>query len=596
MLQSPTGPSNWMKVSPLEVLITRACEPSLHEPNYALHLEVAEYIDQKKANNPREAAMMIARLANHRNPHIAILSLALLDTLSSHEFLNELVRRFPERPPPFPGPVMSRILELINGWKEGICVESRWKEDLGNIRDMHRLLTFKGYRFRDAQRGGSNTALFRLLPWNLKSAEELEEEDRAAQSAKLQELIRRGTPRDLAAAQELMKALAGANPDAKPDYRSQALTELNKLEQKVILLNEMLDNVDVSRGEKFVTGDAYDQVSSILIAARPKLQKWISDAETDDPESLDTFLQINDQINTVLTRYEAFKKGDYTFAANPIPQELSNNAGSSTGVSLIDLDDSAPTTNAEAGGANDLSGLFSQPVQQPVRQAIQQQQQFGMPQGFGGMPPPFMAGVQAQQQPPQPQVMQPHAPTPLFHNGSAFARPNSMSPPYSQSATPPAAIVLPGTPGPAPAQLPNYFGNGGAGGKAPMGVANTGTGMGLDGMGAGLGMGMGSVGGSSSHLHPNLGMGSGMGMAMSMGMGQPQTYAGMGLGQTFGGSPQPQPQQQYQQHQQQLGFQPQQPQQIPQQQQAAVASTGATPSVAAGQQGKDPFADLAGLF
>lgn len=55
-----------------------------------------------------------------------------------------------------------------------------------------------------------------------------------------------------------MKSLAGANPDAKPDYRSQALTELNKLEQKVILLNEMLDNVDTERGEKFVSGDAYD--------------------------------------------------------------------------------------------------------------------------------------------------------------------------------------------------------------------------------------------------------------------------------------------------------------------------------------------------
>ena len=54
----------------------------------------------------------------------------------------------------------------------------------------------------------------------------------------MQELIRRGTPRDLAAAQELMKSLAGANPDAKPDYRTQALTELNKLETKVILLNE----------------------------------------------------------------------------------------------------------------------------------------------------------------------------------------------------------------------------------------------------------------------------------------------------------------------------------------------------------------------
>lgn len=93
---------------------------------------------------------------------------------------------------------------------------------------------------------------------NLKTAEELEEEDREAQSAKLQELIRRGTPRDLAAAQELMKQLAGAEPEKKPDYRAQSLTELNKLEQKVILLNEMLDNVDTQRGERFVSGDVYD--------------------------------------------------------------------------------------------------------------------------------------------------------------------------------------------------------------------------------------------------------------------------------------------------------------------------------------------------
>jgi hypothetical protein len=98
---------------------------------------------------------------------------------------------------------------------------------------------------------------------NLKSAEELEEEDRMAQSAKLQELIRRGTPRDLAAAQELMKSLAGANPDAKPDYRSQALSDLNKLEQKVVLLNEMLDNADPQKGEKFVSGDVYDVSDSL---------------------------------------------------------------------------------------------------------------------------------------------------------------------------------------------------------------------------------------------------------------------------------------------------------------------------------------------
>ena len=141
-----------------QLTLAKLLDPFL---NLALHLDG---LFLPFAPSPRDAAMCVARLANHRNPHVAILALALLDTLvqscgypmhlqvSTKEFLNELVRRFPERPPPFPGPVMSRILELISGWKEGICTESRWKEDLGNIRDMHRLLTFKGYRFRDIPR------------------------------------------------------------------------------------------------------------------------------------------------------------------------------------------------------------------------------------------------------------------------------------------------------------------------------------------------------------------------------------------------------------------------------------------------------------
>lgn len=507
-----------MKVSPLEVLITRACEPTLHEPNYAVHLEVADYINQKKANNPREAAMMIARLANNRNPHIAILALALLDTLvqscgylfhrqiSTKEFLNELVRRFPERPPPFPGPLMSRILELIHTWKETICTESRWKEDLGNIRDMHRLLTFKGYRFRDLPRQQPSTT----TASNLKTAEELEEEDRAAQSAKLQELIRRGTPRDLAAAQELMKSLSGANPEAKPDYRTQALNDLNKLEQKVILLNEMLDNVDTTRGEKFVSGDVYDQVASILTAARPKIQKWISDAESHDSESLDTFLQMNDQMNTVLNRYEAYKKGDYTVAANPIPAELAGGSASND-LSLIDLDDSQTSSNpVPPPGADDLTGLFSAPSvvpSQPLFNPMIGNMSMGM--NMGSTPP-----------------ITTHSPMPMpFNQNGGAMLPSSMSPPQS-TATPPASIMLPSTPL-TNSPVPNYFRNDSNVPKGPVGM-----------MGNGMGMGASRLG--------------------SMGM------------QTM------QPQQN------QHPMQPQQQQQPP----------SSTTQV----QGKDPFADLAGLF
>ncbi|KAG6839590.1 hypothetical protein C0991_001159 [Blastosporella zonata] len=516
-MMSPTT-QNWLHPSPLEVLITRACDPSMHEPNYAVHLEVSEYINNKKANNPRDAAMMAARLANHRNPHIAILALALLDSLvkqcgypfhlqvSTKEFLNELVRRFPERPPPFPGPVMSRILDLIQSWKSGICVDSRWREDLGNIRDMHRLLVFKGYRFRENNRHQPNLD----AAANLKSAEELEEEDREAQSAKLQELIRRGTPRDLAAAQELMKSLAGANPDAKPDYRTQALTDLNKLEQKVILLNELLDNVDSQGGEQFATGDAYDvrfpylsillyltglqQVSSILAAARPKLQKWISDAQTDDPESLDTFLQINDQINSVLNRYDAFKKGDYVAAANPIPAELASSSSANPGLSLIDFDDAADAA-AHGGvslggtgtgiGIEALNDLFSNPPQHgqvPTRNIGN-----GTSTGNGyGMSMLMGSGVGA------PSIGRP-AMVPPTLSGTQTYHPalagRTMSPPMHAAGTPtpPASIMLPGTPHPQPQQQkPNYFGAyGGATGPVVQGgaaqpTANTETGAGKD--------------------------------------------------------------------------------------------------------------------
>jgi hypothetical protein len=67
--------------------------------------------------------------------------------ISTKEFLNELVRRFPERPPMRPSRVQHRILESIEEWRQTICQTSRYKEDLGHIRDMHRLLLYKGYMF-----------------------------------------------------------------------------------------------------------------------------------------------------------------------------------------------------------------------------------------------------------------------------------------------------------------------------------------------------------------------------------------------------------------------------------------------------------------
>lgn len=72
--------------------------------------------------------------------------------ISTKEFLNELVRRFPERPPIRPTRVQLKILEEIEEWRQTICQTSRYKEDLGFIRDMHRLLSYKGYMFPEVRR------------------------------------------------------------------------------------------------------------------------------------------------------------------------------------------------------------------------------------------------------------------------------------------------------------------------------------------------------------------------------------------------------------------------------------------------------------
>ncbi len=43
-------PGNWQKTSQLEFLITRATTAAQPENNYALHIEIAECINKKKAN------------------------------------------------------------------------------------------------------------------------------------------------------------------------------------------------------------------------------------------------------------------------------------------------------------------------------------------------------------------------------------------------------------------------------------------------------------------------------------------------------------------------------------------------------------------
>ncbi|QIX00129.1 hypothetical protein AMS68_005646 [Peltaster fructicola] len=433
--------------TPLQRYIQNACSPENFEPNLALSLEISDLINSKKGTAPREAAVSIVSYVNHRNPNVSLLALSLLDIcvkncgypfhlqVSTKDFLNELVRRFPERPPPRTNRVQTRILELIEEWRRTICETSKYKEDLGFIRDMHRLLLQKGYSFPAVKR--EDAAVLNPSD-NLRSAEEMEAEEREAQSAKLQELIRRGTPHDLQEANKLMKVMAGYDTRRKTDYRAKAAEEVGKIQQKAKLLEDMLQGHQ--QGEEIREGDVFEELANALASAHPKIQKMCEE-ESDDTEAVAKLFEINDSINRTIERYKLFKKGDYA-AANAIPKGTlgTSGAGVKKGpdneLSLIDFDSSAESaqqaTPSKPGNAleDDLLGLSMGNDIYGQGGALT----LGPSDGASKAPAMGTADILAQFARPAAQV-QP-APRQTPQNNDLFGSLSSFTPPTSKSATP----------------------------------------------------------------------------------------------------------------------------------------------------------------
>lgn len=341
--------------NPLLRKIQRACRMSLPEPDLALNLDVADYINEKQGAAPRDAVFAIVRLINCHDTHTAVFALALLDVLvkncgypvhlqiSRKEFLNELVKRFPERPPMRYSKVQRLVLTALEEWYQTICKTASYKEDLGYIRDLHRLLKYKGYSFPKIQE--EHLAVMRPND-QLKSASEIQKEQEIAQAAKLEELIRRGRPEDLREANKLMKVMAGFKEDNIVQAKQTINNELNKLRRKADLLNEML-----SSEQPDLSSESIEELYSALKVAQPKFQKIIEEEHEDD-NLVQGLLKFNDTVNQLLEKYNLLKIGNKQAASAINPANISEVSGSSNGgalaneINLIDFDDEPSRTNS----------------------------------------------------------------------------------------------------------------------------------------------------------------------------------------------------------------------------------------------------------
>uniref|UniRef100_A0A060T5R1 ARAD1C14498p n=1 Tax=Blastobotrys adeninivorans TaxID=409370 RepID=A0A060T5R1_BLAAD len=380
--QVPAGTSGSRGVSAARLIsmIERACNPTLMEPNLALNLEIVDLINQKKGSFPREAAVAIVKLINSRTPQTSILALGLLDVcvkncgypfhlqISRKEFLNELVRKFPEKPPMSYTRTQQLILEAIEEWNQTLCKTSRYRDDLGYVRDMHRLLSYKGYIFPEINRDDAAV----LNPTEtLKSAHELEEEEREAQSAKLQELIRRATPADLQEANRLMGIMAGLR-ESKTDYHAKAAKELDKVRRKAEILEEMLQN---HQGE-VNSDDVFSDIVAALRNTRPKIQRMIQE-EKDDHEATVKLIALNDYINSLVDKYDKLRNGDSAGASavkimrpegasapktDTTKQQLIDN--------LIDLDQDEPSPAQQSGSSSQTQTSSQEPQPENLIDAL----------------------------------------------------------------------------------------------------------------------------------------------------------------------------------------------------------------------------------
>lgn len=324
--------------------IHRACRPTLDEPNIALNLEICDLINSKQGSLPREACIAVVKLINSRDPQVSELALTLLDYLvkncgypvhlqiSRKEFLNELVKRFPERPPPAYSRTQRLILGTLAEWVQTLCKTSRYKDDLTHIKDMYRLLRSKGYDFPAVKK--EDAAVLNPSD-NLKSIEELQQEERIAQSAKLHELIRRGRPQDLKEANDLMKIMSGFKEDETfAETKQIVYDDIDKLKRKITILNEMLDNAS-NTGVLNKDDDTLQELISTVKVSQPRVQKIIQEeGEHGDVQGL---LELNDRINNTLLRAAQLKGED----TSKMPAATNSVKAS---VNLIDFDDDEPVS------------------------------------------------------------------------------------------------------------------------------------------------------------------------------------------------------------------------------------------------------------
>jgi transcription elongation GreA/GreB family factor len=113
----------------------------------------------------------------------------------------------------------------------------------------------------------------------------------------LEELLRKGTPAALAEANEIMKVMSGYDQSTKRDYKGEVNEEISRIESRIILLNDMLNETSAEDFKRKLDSTIEvilcltQELYSSAKVAQSRLQKFIDDNE--DEERMARLLELN---------------------------------------------------------------------------------------------------------------------------------------------------------------------------------------------------------------------------------------------------------------------------------------------------------------
>ncbi|KCV70067.1 hypothetical protein H696_03530 [Fonticula alba] len=230
----------------------------------------------------------------------------------SREFLNVLIKTFPEQPQDLINPVHKKILALLYKWHQTIGQHARYRLFLAPLNHLYTLFRTKGFKFPEIPQS-ELSALMESM--SFLSESELRRIDQEAQSARLEYLLQQNSKQCIEEANDLMKAMVGYDPDTMPDYAAEVRSQLADIEAAAIGLAQAISNSinnDTEDTPRVLT-EPMQQDYIRCKASQKRLMAILNDAPADeeiDEQRIAQYLQVNDTINTALRAVDAYIIGE----------------------------------------------------------------------------------------------------------------------------------------------------------------------------------------------------------------------------------------------------------------------------------------------